>query len=641
MAVVPDGGPLFIGTESNHVYRSVNGGTGWNNFPTGLTASGIYGLMVVPEGDVYAASWGGGIFRSEWYGSSWTQISNGLDDPFCLTIGRDDFGLLWTGTSSSGTFVSGDAGQNWAAARDGIELRAVVDLIFLGGPNILAACGGGGVFRTGDAGANWTPSSEGMNRTTINSLLLTGTGDNFAATYGAGVHRSTDRGLTWEPANNGIEDPIVYDVVSHPDGDLFCGTWTTQIYQSSDGGDSWSPTPSTPGLQRVNSMAVHPVTGELYAGAIFEGGVWRSPDKGVTWLPANAGLPDFSVVDIVVEDDGDLLAALNGGGVYRSQDNGDSWAALNNGLPSLYVTEILSMPGDVMFVAVPYFRLHRSMDDGASWESVDTSLFDSRITTIVANPTGALFAGATVGGLVFESIDGGDSWFSISGGLSHVPVQKLGFNEYGNLLAGSYGYGVFYTDQPTPVSTQEFLTERNADASVTVTWIFSADVSQYSAEAYRSVGGSAREPLSTVVFGGGSDFQIVDESAPSGPCDYWLLLTDASGDQTWHGPVSTGKVDLVVPGLAIEAVWPNPASKSTTIRYAVPGGQSATLDVYDVAGRLVRRLRSDVGGTGSLEAVWDARDERGSRVASGTYFLRLQAGSRMVTSKMVLMGDRR
>ena len=151
----------------------------------------------------------------------------------------------------------------------------------------------------------------------------------------------------------------------------------------------------------------------------------------------------------------------------------------------------------------------------------------------------------------------------------------------------------------------------------------------------------AREPLSAVVFGGGSDFQIVDESAPSEPCDYWLLLTDASGDQTWHGPVSTGKVDIMVPGLAIEAVWPNPASSSTTIRYAVPGGQPATLDVYDVAGRLVRRLRHEAGGNGTLEAVWDARDDRGSRVASGTYLLRLQTGIRMVTGKVVVLGDQR
>jgi hypothetical protein len=641
MAAVPNGGPLYLGTESDHVYRSINGGTAWSVFATGLTSSGVYDLLVVPEGDIYAATWGGGIFRTEWNGTSWTQLSNGLDDPFCLAVGRDDAGNLWAGTESAGTYISSDDGLNWTAARTGIELRQIWDFLSLSGGDFLAACGGGGIFRTGDSGAIWTPSSGGMNRTTISSLLLTGTGDLFASTRGAGVHRSTDGGMTWGPVNNGIADPTVFDVVSHPDGDLFCGTWTTQIYQSSNGGNSWSPTGSAPNMERVNCMAVNPTTGELYAGAIFSGGVWRSPDKGATWIQANGGLPNFMVSGIVVEDDGNLLVGVDGGGVYRSEDNGASWTDLNNGLPSLFVSDILSTPGGVLFAAIPYFRLHRSLDNGANWESVDPSLFDSRINTIAVNTSGALFAGASAGGLVFESVDGGDSWFSISSGFSHVSVLKLGFNEFTNLLAGTDGFGVYLTDEPTPVFTLEFIAERNDDGSVTVTWIFPSDVSYLSAEVYRSVDGAAREMLPSGVLIGGPDFQIVDESAPSEPCDYWLLLTDSSGTQSWYGPVSTNKIDLLMPGLSIEAVWPNPAPNSTTIRYSVPGNQTATLDVYDLAGRRVRRLRQDTGGAGTLEAVWDARDDRGTRVASGTYFLRLQTENRMVTGKVVVLGDRR
>ena len=641
MAAVPNAGPLYIGTESDHVYRSIDGGTSWDVFDAGLTVSGIHDFLVVPEGDIYAASWGGGIFRTEWNGTSWTRLNNGLDDQFCQAVGRDAAGNLWAGTQASGTFVSSNGGLDWATARTGIEWREIRDFISLTGGEFLAACGGGGVFRTDNAGATWAPSNGGMNRTTIRSLLLAGTGDLFAATHGAGVHRSTDGGLTWGPVNNGIEDPIVYDVVNHPDGDLFCGTWTAQVYRSSNGGDTWSPTGSTPNMTRVGSMAVHPGTGELYAGALFEGDVWRSSDKGDTWIPANGGLPDFGVTDILVENDGNLVVGLDGGGIYRSEDNGASWNDLNNGLPSLYVTEVLSLPGGVLFAAIPYFRLHRSLDDGASWESVDTSLNDSRITSITVNSSGALFAGASFGGLVFESLDGGDSWFSISNGFSHASVVKLGFNEYTNLLAGTTGFGVFHTDEPTPVFIREFIADRNDDGSVTVTWVFPSDVYQVSAEVYRSVGGAARERLSSDILIGGPDFQIVDESAPSEPCDYWLLLTDSSGTQSWHGPVSANKADLLVPGLSIEAVWPNPTPGSTTIRYAVPGNQTARLDVYDVAGRLVRRLRQDAGGGGMLETVWDARDDLGSRVASGMYFLRLQTESRMVTGKVVVLGNQR
>ncbi len=101
------------------------------------------------------------------------------------------------------------------------------------------------------------------------------------------------------------------------------------------------------------------------------------------------------------------------------------------------------------------------------------------------------------------------------------------------------------------------------------------------------------------------------------------------------------KADLGIAGLSIEAVWPNPASGSTTIRFAVPLQDTARLDVYDLRGRLVRELRRDAGGPGTLEAVWDGRDDRGSPVASGTYFLRLRAESRVVTGKVVWLGDGR
>jgi hypothetical protein len=42
---------------------------------------------------------------------------------------------------------------------------------------------------------------------------------------------------------------------------------------------------------------------------------------------------------------------------------------------------------------------------------------------------------------------------------------------------------------------------------------------------------------------------------------------------------------------------------------------------------------------GDHAAIWDGRDDRGSRVAGGTYFARLQAGGEVQTRKVVLLGD--
>ena len=50
------------------------------------------------------------------------------------------------------------------------------------------------------------------------------------------------------------------------------------------------------------------------------------------------------------------------------------------------------------------------------------------------------------------------------------------------------------------------------------------------------------------------------------------------------------------------------------------------MGVFDVQGRLGRRLVDDrVGQTGVFSQNWDLRNNRGERVSSGVYFVRLRA----------------
>jgi flagellar hook assembly protein FlgD len=61
------------------------------------------------------------------------------------------------------------------------------------------------------------------------------------------------------------------------------------------------------------------------------------------------------------------------------------------------------------------------------------------------------------------------------------------------------------------------------------------------------------------------------------------------------------------------------------------------LDIFDVAGRLVRQL---VGGElppGDHEAAWDGRDGRGARLASGIYLVRLEALDQIRSQRVALV----
>jgi len=60
------------------------------------------------------------------------------------------------------------------------------------------------------------------------------------------------------------------------------------------------------------------------------------------------------------------------------------------------------------------------------------------------------------------------------------------------------------------------------------------------------------------------------------------------------------------------------------------------LAVYDVRGRKVRSLVSRPEAAGLREVRWDGRDDRGQRVASGVYFVRLRAEAEVRLGRVVL-----
>jgi flagellar hook assembly protein FlgD len=61
----------------------------------------------------------------------------------------------------------------------------------------------------------------------------------------------------------------------------------------------------------------------------------------------------------------------------------------------------------------------------------------------------------------------------------------------------------------------------------------------------------------------------------------------------------------------------------------------ARLDVFDVSGRLVRKLGNGTFAAGSHVLEWDGRDGAGAPSAAGVYFVRLASGDRSVISRIV------
>jgi hypothetical protein len=83
--------------------------------------------------------------------------------------------------------------------------------------------------------------------------------------------------------------------------------------------------------------------------------------------------------------------------------------------------------------------------------------------------------------------------------------------------------------------------------------------------------------------------------------------------------------------------YPNPFNPLTNIVYFLPADVRIKLTVYNLKGEKVRKLIDGFQTKGWKEIIWNGRDSRGKKVASGVYFCRLQAHQASEIVKMILL----
>jgi hypothetical protein len=81
---------------------------------------------------------------------------------------------------------------------------------------------------------------------------------------------------------------------------------------------------------------------------------------------------------------------------------------------------------------------------------------------------------------------------------------------------------------------------------------------------------------------------------------------------------------------------PNPAQRPVTFSYSLPRATGVAVEVYDVFGRIVRRLVSASFPASRGDLVWDLGDDRGARVRPGVYLVRAQIDGTSWTRRVVV-----
>ncbi len=231
---------------------------------------------------------------------------------------------IFTGTSSSGVFLSTDSGTTWTAVNNGLAANDVLSLA-ISGANLFAGTNGGGVFLSTDNGSSWTAVNSGLTNFIIAQLAVSGT-NILAGTFGNGVFLSADMGTSWTAVNNGISGSN-FSLLAIVNGtNIFAGTVGGYLNLSTNNGSNWTEIDNSSLQGPINSIAINGVNIFLGTG----GGVYLSTNAGSTWTPVNNGLSNTNV-NALASIGTSVIAGTNGG-VFLSTDSGTTWTAVNNGL---------------------------------------------------------------------------------------------------------------------------------------------------------------------------------------------------------------------------------------------------------------------------------------------------------------------
>ncbi len=111
-----------------------------------------------------------------------------------------------------------------------------------------------------------------------------------------------------------------------------------------------------------------------------------------------------------------------------------------------------------------------------------------------------------------------------------------------------------------------------------------------------------------------------------------IAFTSSGGSAT-----SVDEPDGLPARFALGQNVPNPFNPVTVVSYAVPERAHVLIEVYSVAGRLVRTLVDGEQDPGVMSVVWDGTDDAGRRTASGVYFCRMRSERFDDAVKMVLL----
>jgi photosystem II stability/assembly factor-like uncharacterized protein len=339
----------------------------------GGRVTAVAGTVAAPS-TFYLGASGGGIWKTEDYGTSWNNVSDGyFSTPSIgdIAVAQNDANIIYVGTGSDG-------------------LRS----------NVIA---GKGMYKSIDGGDTWQPiglddtghiGAVEINPENHNVVYVAAIGQAFNANEERGLYKTVDGGRNWEQVLYISDETGISDVEMLPGNPeiVFATAWKAER-------KPWTI---------------------ISGGENEEGGLFKSVDGGASWDKITEGLPtgligkmdlalspaDSSIVYLLVEAPGDEA------GLYKSIDQGQTFEQVSDhdGIITrpFYYANIDVDPQNPDVVYAMSTGNFISKDGGENWERLATPHGDNHDMWINPNDPD-LYIQANDGGANVTH-NGGETW---------------------------------------------------------------------------------------------------------------------------------------------------------------------------------------------------------------------------------------
>jgi hypothetical protein len=398
---------VYAGTGEGNSYwflgqgllRSADGGTTWSMLTTGsFVGNGFFQIIVDPANSqhILAATYNG-LYESTNGGSNWSQVIAALTWDISMQPGGGPTAEVLAGTSG-GLQASADGGHTWTTTPVAL-------------PNAPAAWERLAVSIAPSDPTTAYAFGASTDSTPVPYLWRRSGGTWTAIPLMSGMLGMSQVAYDWyvEAARDRTDQVYIgiFDVLR---ADLSAGSWTWTNMSSKPTGDSIHPD--------QHALVFDPNDpSTIYCGC--DGGLFRSPDRGVSWIPLNAGLSTYEM-EYVAQDNASsrwLLAGL--------QDNGSLRYAGTSAFEQVFKGDggdcgVDQTHPDTCYVSYTNMGLYVSTQKGLdnTFDAIDAT----KVMKVPANYSSLFYppmgvAGSTVaqaGQSVFVSRDASKTWTEVT-----------------------------------------------------------------------------------------------------------------------------------------------------------------------------------------------------------------------------------